>query len=96
MNSSLIGKIEKAKRYAQETDRVTFQNFEVAFRGTHGVHHVTFDHGRWHCTCQFFALYDVCSHTMAMQRILGTMAPYEDSEDAMVSSSSERDQVQQT
>ena len=27
MQSSLIGKIEKAKRYAQETDRVTFNDF---------------------------------------------------------------------
>jgi hypothetical protein len=29
MQSSLIGKIEKAKRYAQETDRISFSEFTV-------------------------------------------------------------------
>ena len=33
MQSSLIGKIEKANRYAQETDRVTFHELSVNFRG---------------------------------------------------------------
>ena len=77
MNSSLIGKIEKAKRYAQEPGRAQFQKFEVTFRGSHDAHRITFDGGRWHCDCNFFALYDVCSHTMAMQRILGDMVPTE-------------------
>jgi hypothetical protein len=81
MNSSLIGKIEKAKRYAQEPNRAQFQKFEVLFRGSNNAHRVAFDGGRWHCDCNFFALYDVCSHTMAMQRILGEMVPTGD-EDA--------------
>jgi hypothetical protein len=83
MNSSLIGKIEKAKRYAQEPGRAQFQRFEVEFRGSHDVHRVSFDRGRWQCNCKFFALYDVCSHTMAMQRILGEMLSSE-SEEASV------------
>ncbi len=33
MQSSLIGKIEKAKRYAEEKDRITFTDFSVNFRG---------------------------------------------------------------
>ena len=33
MRSSLIGKIEKAKRYAQEPERVTFSGFTAVFRG---------------------------------------------------------------
>ena len=77
MNSSLIGKIEKAKRYAQEPGRAQIQKLEVTFRGSHDAHRITFDAGRWHCDCNFFALYDVCSHTMAMQRILGDMVPSE-------------------
>ncbi len=83
MNSSLIGKIEKAKRYAQEPGRVRFQKFAVAFRGSHDLHRVTFDEGRWQCTCHFFSLYGVCSHTMAMQRILGEMLP-SDTDEATV------------
>ena len=77
MNSSLIGKIEKAKRYAQEPERVQFHGFEVAFRGSHDVYRVSFDQGRWQCSCHFFSLYGVCSHTMAMQRLLGVMLPSE-------------------
>ena len=33
MNSSLIGKVEKARRYAQEKERVSFNTFEVKFHG---------------------------------------------------------------
>jgi hypothetical protein len=33
MHSSLIGKIEKANRYARETDRITFQRLALEFRG---------------------------------------------------------------
>ena len=33
MYSSVIGKIEKAKRYAEEKGRVTFSSFVVTFRG---------------------------------------------------------------
>jgi len=75
MNSSLIGKIQKAKRYAEERDRVTFQEMAVTFRGDHNTHRLTFQNGHWHCTCHFFAGWGTCSHTMAMQRILGAMLP---------------------
>jgi hypothetical protein len=77
MHSSLIGKIEKARRYAEERDRITFTGFKTAFRGEHDVYEVAFDGGRWHCTCNFFHGWGVCSHTMAMQRILGQMLPKE-------------------
>jgi hypothetical protein len=33
MHSSLIGKIEKANRYARERDRITFDQLGVTFRG---------------------------------------------------------------
>lgn len=75
MHSSLIGKIEKARRYAEERDRVTFGRFKVSFRGEHDSYEVEFDEGRWQCTCNFFSGWGLCSHTMAMQRILGEMVP---------------------
>lgn len=77
MHSSLIGKIEKAKRYAQERDRVCFMALEVSFRGEHDQYRVSYRDGRWQCTCEFFAGWNVCSHTMAMQRILAEMLPKE-------------------
>ncbi len=75
MQSSLIGKIEKARRYAQEPDRVSFVSFKTTFRGENDNHVVEFADGRWHCTCNFFAGWGICSHTMALQRILGEMLP---------------------
>ncbi|MGD1119338.1 MAG: hypothetical protein ABR886_07615 [Dehalococcoidales bacterium] len=77
MQSSLIGKIEKAKRYAQETDRVTFRELSVKFRGENSDYDVIFKSGKWHCTCSFFSKWGLCSHTMAMEKILANMLPPE-------------------
>jgi hypothetical protein len=77
MQSSLIGKIEKAKRYAQETDRITFSEFSLKFRGEHNTYTTSLKEAKWHCTCDFFATWKVCSHTMAMEKILGKMLPQE-------------------
>ena len=35
MNSSMIGKIEKAHRYAREPERVRFNEFKATFHGGH-------------------------------------------------------------
>ena len=77
MQSSLIGKIEKAKRYAQETDRITFSEFSVKFRGEHDTYTTSLKDGKWHCTCSFFSTWKICSHTMAMEKVLGNMLPKE-------------------
>ena len=77
MQSSLIGKIEKAKRYAQETDRITFSEFSVKFRGEHDTYTTSLKEGKWQCTCTFFSNWKICSHTMAMERVLGNMLPRE-------------------
>ncbi len=77
MQSSLIGKIEKAKRYAQEPQRATFSDFTVDFRGEHNTYTLSYKVGEWHCTCSFFSLRGICSHIMALQRILVAMLPDE-------------------
>ena len=77
MQSSLISKIEKAKRYAQEKDRVTFSEFKVSFRGEHNNYTISYKEGKWHCSCRFFSRQAVCSHTMALQQILAEMLPKE-------------------
>ena len=71
MDSAMIAKISKARQYAEEPERVTFQRLEVAFEGNHESYNVTYDHGTWRCGCDFFAQRGVCSHTMAMERLLG-------------------------
>jgi SWIM zinc finger len=75
MQSSLIGKIEKAKRYAQETDRITFRELSVRFRGENSDYDVSLKDGKWRCTCSFFSKWGLCSHTMAMEKILVNMLP---------------------
>lgn len=75
MQSSLIGKIEKAKRYAQETDRITFSELSVSFRGENSSYTTEYKEGKWHCSCRFFSSWGLCSHTMALEKILGNMLP---------------------
>ena len=77
MQSSLIGKIEKAKRYAQEIERVTFSDLSVKFHGEHDNYTISYKDGEWHCSCHFFSNWGLCSHTMALQKILGNMLPKE-------------------
>ena len=75
MDYGMIGKIEKAKRYAEERDRICFERFRVTLKGEHSKHGVEFDNGNWKCDCNFFLTRGVCSHTMAMERILEGMLP---------------------
>lgn len=73
MDYGMIGKIEKARRYAEQLDRIQFKQFTVTFDGDHNPHTVMYAEGSWHCDCNFFASRKVCSHTMALERILGEM-----------------------
>jgi hypothetical protein len=75
MDSAMIGKIEKAIRYAQERDRFEFQQFTVRVQGTHRAHVVSFNCGQWSCGCDFFANRGRCSHTIALEKLLGEMLP---------------------
>lgn len=70
MDSSIIGKIDKARKYAEEKERVSINSFAATFQGNHNSYDVTFDSGAWDCECHFFATRAVCSHTMALQRML--------------------------
>lgn len=75
MDYGMIGKIEKAKRYAEERDRIRFERFTVTFEGENNPHTVHFDNDTWSCDCDFFRTRGVCSHTMALERVLERMIP---------------------
>ncbi len=77
MQSSLIGKIEKAKLYAQEKDRITFSELSVKFRGENDNYNINYNNGKWQCSCHFFSGWGTCSHTMALEKILANMLPEE-------------------
>lgn len=74
MDYGMIGKIEKAKIYAEErADRIKFESMQVRINGDNNSHVVGYDGGKWHCDCDFFRSRNVCSHTMALERILENM-----------------------
>ncbi|HMQ52647.1 MAG TPA: SWIM zinc finger family protein [Anaerolineae bacterium] len=72
MDSSMIGKIEKAMFYAHEPERIRFETFQATVQGDHHIHTVTYNRGQWHCDCKFYGIHRVCSHIMALERILGS------------------------
>ena len=70
MDSGMIGKIQKSKRYASEPERIKINSLSVTFQGQNNPHQVTFQDGNWKCDCEFFQTRERCSHTMALERIL--------------------------
>ncbi len=72
MNSSMISKIEKSKRYEREPERIKFQALAVTFNGENDVHQVSLQDGAWHCNCGYFHT-GICSHVMALQKLLEPM-----------------------
>jgi hypothetical protein len=75
MDYGMISKIEKAKRYAEQRDRIRFTSFTVTFDGDNNPHSVTYRDGQWQCDCSFFQSRGVCSHSMALERVLAGMLP---------------------
>lgn len=84
MHSSLIGKVEKARVYANERHRMQIDNLRVQFHGENSDHDVTFVDGQWACSCDFFQDWNVCSHTMALERTLEGMVPAAPREEEVV------------
>jgi len=75
MDYGMIGKIDKAKRYAEERDRIHINALKVTFEGENNPHIVHFNEGTWQCDCDFFQSRGRCSHTMALEMILEGMLP---------------------
>jgi hypothetical protein len=75
MNSSMIGKIEKAHRYAREPERVRFVSLQANFHGGHDDYVVSLTDDGWQCSCHTFQAHmvETCSHIMAMQQMLAPM-----------------------
>ena len=73
MHSSIIGKIDKARKYAEERDRVSITSLKASFQGNHSTYAIGFESGSWHCECRSFLTRGMCSHTMALHRMLDEM-----------------------
>jgi hypothetical protein len=77
MQSSLIGKIQKANVYSHEPERLRFTQFTTTFRGEHDSYTISFQDNQWRCTCDFFHAWGLCTHTMAVEKMLSPMLPAE-------------------
>ena len=75
MDSGMIGKFEKAKRYAEEPHRFRFNKFDLTFHGDNNNHHVVFNEGNFQCDCEFFITHKLCAHTKALEILLKDMIP---------------------
>jgi hypothetical protein len=73
VHSSMIGKVEKAMRYAHEPDRVKLGRLEATFTGDNGSHRISLDADSWHCDCHLFETVGGCTHTLAVQKMLDPM-----------------------
>lgn len=71
--SALIGKIEKARRYAQQPERLQIHQLNLTFLGGHDSYVLTLNGDVWTCSCHTFQTVGLCAHVMAMQRILEPM-----------------------
>jgi hypothetical protein len=76
MDSGMIGKLDKAKRYAQEPHRFHFETFTVKIDGENNSHVVKFADNKWDCDCDYFRSHRVCTHTLSLTNyILKGMIP---------------------
>ncbi|HRQ24550.1 MAG TPA: hypothetical protein PLF42_14080 [Anaerolineales bacterium] len=73
MDYGMIGKIEKAKRYAEDPTRFRFNKFDLTFRGDNNDHQVAYDNGVFNCDCEFFLTHKRCGHSMAIEILLKDM-----------------------
>ena len=67
---NIVSDVKKAKRYSDQRDRIRIVSFDCTFEGYNRNHHITYDEGKWTSTASFFAQRGVCSHTMALEKIL--------------------------
>ena len=75
MYSSLISMVEKAKRYAEEPERISFSDLEVDFRGNNDTHKVRLRRDEWSCECDHFSAHGLCAHVMTLQRMFAVHIP---------------------
>ena len=73
MDYGMIGKIEKAKRYAEERDRITFNSLTAHFQGDNNAYTITLGADGWDCTCPGFRTHSICPHIMSLERLFKPM-----------------------
>jgi hypothetical protein len=68
MDYGMIGKIEKAKRYAEERERITFLSLTTEFKGDNSTYRISLGPEGWDCSCPGFRAHGICPHVMTLER----------------------------
>jgi hypothetical protein len=89
MHSDLIGKIEKARHYAQEPQRFTIDALHTSFHGGNHEHTIILKQSEWSCDCEAFHRHLTCTHVMALQKLLLPMLSEEARVDVPLAMNSE-------
>ena len=69
----MIGKIQKAKEYAEQPERVTFHTLVLEFVGDNSKYTVSLGADGWSCSCHGFEKYAICPHIMSLEKIFKPM-----------------------
>lgn len=69
----MINKIQKAKEYAEQPERVTFHTLTMEFRGDNSNYTLSLTPEGWSCSCPGFHKYGICPHIMAVEKMFQPM-----------------------
>jgi hypothetical protein len=73
MDNSMINKIQKAKEYAEQPERVTLHSLGVTFAGDNDTYQLSLGNDGWSCSCPGYQKYGICPHIMAIEKIFKPM-----------------------
>lgn len=73
MDYGMIGKIEKAKLYATEPARLTFNSLTVEFKGDNNTYLTHLTPEGWSCSCPGYQTHTICPHIMALELLFKPM-----------------------
>ncbi len=67
--TQLIGKIKKAQGYAAQSERFSRVEGGMVLKSEHGTRELKVKDGQWSCDCEFYDMYGICSHVIAVEEI---------------------------
>lgn len=70
MQSSLHGMIDKSHRYADEPQRIQFNELAASVRGDNDNHTVRLKDGRMTCDCDHYGHERICAHVLTVEKVM--------------------------